>query len=111
MYTYTPTSKFLVLSPVQSRPVQTSKFLVLTPTESGPEYEFGASTPASPDVRNRSDSVSTDDSQIEATFSPFAGGFLYLGHGTRPSRISAFGLAAQKVMGISCKNLDSREEM
>ncbi|KAH1620928.1 hypothetical protein KXX31_007325 [Aspergillus fumigatus] len=69
MYTYTPTSKFLVLSPVQSRPVQTSKFLVLTPTESGPEYEF--------------DSVSTDDSQIEATFSPFAGGFLYLGHGTR----------------------------
>ncbi|KAH1702878.1 hypothetical protein KXX24_007308 [Aspergillus fumigatus] len=111
MYTYTPTGKFLVLSPVQSRPVQTSKFLVLTPTESGPEYEFGASTPASPDVRNRSDSVSTDDSQIEATFSPFAGGFLYLGHGTRPSRISAFGLAAQKVMGISCKNLDSREEM
>ncbi|EAW22380.1 uncharacterized protein NFIA_010610 [Aspergillus fischeri NRRL 181] len=90
MYTYTPTSKFLVLSPVQSRPEQTSKFLVLTPTESGPEYELGASSPASPDIRDRSDSVSTDESQIEATFSPFAGGFLYLGHGTRPKPVNAF---------------------
>ncbi|GAQ10481.1 hypothetical protein ALT_7802 [Aspergillus lentulus] len=88
MYTYTPTSKFLVLSPVQSRPEQTSKFLVLTPTESGPEYELGASSPASPDIRHRSDSVSTDESQIEVTFSPFAGGFLYLGHGTRPKPVN-----------------------
>ncbi|GIJ83550.1 hypothetical protein Asppvi_002373 [Aspergillus pseudoviridinutans] len=88
MYTYTPTSKFLVLSPVQSRPAQTSKFLVLTPTESGPEYELGTSSPASPEIRDRSDSVSTDESQIEATFSPFAGGFLYLGHGIRPKPVN-----------------------
>jgi hypothetical protein len=88
MYTYTPTSKFLVLSPVQSRPEQTSKFLVLTPTESGPEYELRASSPDSPQLRDRSDSLSTEESQIEATFSPFAGGFLYLGHGTSPKPVN-----------------------
>ncbi|RHZ64559.1 uncharacterized protein CDV56_102854 [Aspergillus thermomutatus] len=91
MYTYTPTSKFLILSPVQSRPEQTSKFLVLTPTESGPEYELGASSPDSPRIRDRSDSqssISTDESQVEAPFSPLAGGFLYLGHRTSPKPVN-----------------------
>lgn len=97
MYTYTPTHKFLVLSHTQ--PAPRNKFLVLSPTESGPEQdETGPSSPISTGSyqgRDRSDSQSSISSisstsstystgstmsGMGATFSPLAGGFLYLGH-------------------------------
>ncbi|KAB8071926.1 hypothetical protein BDV29DRAFT_11419 [Aspergillus leporis] len=65
MYTYTPTHKFLVLSPIHS----------------GPVNEDQPQEPAQ--VRERSNSQSSTastGSQLRGTFSPLPGGFLYLGH-------------------------------
>ncbi|EAW07350.1 uncharacterized protein ACLA_020570 [Aspergillus clavatus NRRL 1] len=91
MYTYTPTAKFLVLSPLQRTPL--NKFLVLSPTESGPEqYESSpssASSTGASHVRDRSDSQSSTSSDSSETGSTFSldGNFLYLGHRARPKPI------------------------
>ncbi|KNG81207.1 hypothetical protein ANOM_011305 [Aspergillus nomiae NRRL 13137] len=66
MYTYTPTHKFLVLSPIHSGPMN-DQVESKEPTQ----------------VRERSSSQSSTTStgsQLRGVFSPLPGGFLYLGH-------------------------------
>lgn len=86
MYTHTPTSKFLVLSPIESGPEaqkfskrpNTNKFLVLSPTESGPHSSFD----------DAEDSSSEAPTPTPSTLSTAAtqSGFLFLGHPTSSLR-------------------------
>lgn len=83
MYTHTPTSKFLVLSPIESGPEtkkpSTNKFLVLSPTESGPHSNFfdeASSTEDSSPSSSSSDAPTPLTSSTPSTPS----GFLFLGH-------------------------------
>lgn len=66
MYTYTPTSKFLVLAPIQSAPLSVSK-----------EQTEGISQ-----IRERSDSETStaNSAQLNQGTSRLPAGFLYLGY-------------------------------
>lgn len=91
MYTYTPTSRFLVLSAADSVPFNpNNKFLVLSPTESGPHEEAvteSSSAEQSPDFTpselhrsNSSSSTESDDSRFNSIAATLPKGFLYLGN-------------------------------
>lgn len=85
MYSYTPTSKFLVLSPAESGPEtkkpSANKFLVLSPTESGPHSSFD-------DMSSPEDSSSSDapTPSTPSSVSTSSNGFLFLGHPTSSLR-------------------------
>lgn len=92
MYTYTPTSRYLVLSAADSAPFNpNNKFLVLSPTESGPYDEQAviesSSAEQSPDLTpsnlhrsNSSSSTASDESQFNSLAAAPPNGFLYLGN-------------------------------
>lgn len=70
MYSYTPTNKFLVLSPTQSGP------------DASINVDQAQYDTAAPRVRSDSYSSTSNngEAQLKDTWSPLPGGFLYLGH-------------------------------
>ncbi|KAJ5161842.1 hypothetical protein N7492_007234 [Penicillium capsulatum] len=100
MYTYTPTTRFLVLSAADSVPFNpNNKFLVLSPTENGPDprvwdeqavVDVDQSSHLAVPEHHRSASSSSSmssDSQFDGVPATLPNGFLYLGH-TKSRRAS-----------------------
>lgn len=70
MYTYTPTSKFLVLAPIEAGPRS------ITPAD---QPQFDTNAAASRERSNSQSSTATLGSQVGEAVSPLPQAFLYLG--------------------------------